>query len=127
MIKIDRLDYLVLTVADIEATGRFYERVMGMEVRTFGEGRTALHFGIHKINLHQTGCEFDPKAAKPTAGSADLCFITTTPLTAVMAHLQACHVSIEEVPVRRTGAQGPVESVYFRDLDGNLIEVSVVA
>lgn len=125
MIRIERLDHLVLTVKDIDATCGFYSRVLGMQVVTFGEGRKALSFGRQKINLHQVGHEFEPKAARPTAGSADLCFITPVPLPEVVAHLTSCGVDIIEGPVKRTGASGPIESVYFRDPDLNLIEVSV--
>lgn len=124
MITIDRLDHLVLTVADIDATCAFYARVLGMTIETFGEGRKALKFGNQKINLHQAGREFEPKARQPMPGSADLCFIASTPLEQVIAHLQAEGVVIEEGPVKRTGATGPIRSVYFRDPDGNLIEVS---
>ncbi|MEY4363233.1 MAG: hypothetical protein RLZZ24_585 [Pseudomonadota bacterium] len=121
---IQRLDHLVLTVKDIAATSAFYQRVMGMGEVTFGEGRKALSFGQQKINLHQQGQEFEPKAERPTPGSADLCFLSETPLNDVIAHLQACGVTITEGPVRRTGATGPILSVYFRDPDLNLIEVS---
>jgi len=122
--KIDSLDHLVLTVADIEATCAFYQRVLGMEVVTFGAGRKALAFGVQKINLHQAGREFEPKAQRPTPGSADLCFLTSVPLAEVQNHLVACGVTVTEGPVQRTGAQGPILSVYFRDPDLNLIEVS---
>ncbi len=122
--KIDSLDHLVLTVADIEASCAFYQRVLGMEVVTFGQGRKALAFGAQKINLHQAGKEFEPKAQRPTPGSADLCFLTSVPLPEVQAHLAACGVTVSEGPVQRTGAQGPILSVYFRDPDLNLIEVS---
>lgn len=122
--QIDRLDHLVLTVRDIEVTCNFYQRALRMEVVTFGAGRRALAFGISKINLHQAGQEFEPKAHRPTPGSADLCFISCTPLAEIIAHLQACQVEILAGPVRRTGARGPIESVYFRDPDFNLIEVS---
>ncbi|MFA9441890.1 VOC family protein [Uliginosibacterium sp. sgz301328] len=122
--KIDRLDHLVLTVADIEATCRFYSDVLGMKVVTFGAGRTALTFGRQKINLHPAGGEFEPKAARPTPGSADLCLIATTPLANVIVELRERGVAIEEGPTPRTGATGPITSVYFRDPDGNLIEVS---
>jgi catechol 2,3-dioxygenase-like lactoylglutathione lyase family enzyme len=123
-VDIDRLDHLVLTVADVEASCAFYARVLGMQVVTFGEGRRALAFGRQKINLHPVGREYEPKAARPMPGSADLCFITATPLLQVQAELLAAGVVVEECPVRRTGASGPILSVYFRDLDGNLIEVS---
>lgn len=122
--KIDHLDHLVLTVADIDVTTAFYQRVLGMELVTFGEGRKALAFGFQKINLHQHGKEFEPKAERPTPGSADLCFITSMPLGEVQAHLAACGVVVTEGPVKRTGATGPILSVYFRDPDLNLIEVS---
>ncbi|WP_139993200.1 VOC family protein [Paenibacillus paridis] len=122
--QINRLDHLVLTVKDINATCAFYSRVLGMKVITFGEGRKALQFGQQKINLHQQGQEFEPKAEKPTAGSADLCFVTELPLQNVLLHLSECGVEVEEGPVRRTGATGPIESVYFRDPDMNLLEVS---
>lgn len=123
-IEIERLDHLVLTVRNIQATCTFYERVLGMEIVTFGGGRYALQFGQQKINLHQAGKEFEPKAARPTPGSADLCFITSVPLTQVIAHIQACDIEIVEGPVARTGTQGPIESVYIRDPDENLIEIA---
>lgn len=123
-ISIDRLDHLVLTVASIEATCEFYSRVLGMKVTRFGEGRTALTYGRQKINLHEVGREFEPRAARATAGSGDLCFISAVALDEVMAHLDACGVSIIEGPVAKTGATGAIRSVYFRDPDGNLIEVS---
>jgi len=122
--KIDSLDHLVLTVQDIEASCAFYSRVLGMEVVTFGTGRKALSFGTQKINLHQAGHEFEPKAQRPTPGSADLCFLTSVPLAEVQQQLTACGVALIEGPVRRTGAQGPILSLYFRDPDWNLIEVS---
>lgn len=122
--KIDSVDHLVLTVADLEATCAFYQRVLGMEVVTFGAGRKALAFGAQKINLHQSDREFEPKAQWPTPGSADLCFLTSVPLAQVQTHLAACGVTVSEGPVQRTGAQGPILSVYFRDPDQNLIEVS---
>jgi catechol 2,3-dioxygenase-like lactoylglutathione lyase family enzyme len=123
-VRIDSLDHLVLTVADVEASCAFYQRVLGVEVVTFGAGRKALAFGAQKINLHQHGREFEPKAQRPTPGSADLCFLTSVPLPEVQAHLAACGVTISEGPVQRTGAQGYILSVYFRDPDLNLIEVS---
>jgi catechol 2,3-dioxygenase-like lactoylglutathione lyase family enzyme len=122
--RIDRLDHLVLTVRDIAATCEFYSKVLGMEVVTFGEGRRALAFGQQKFNLHEAGHEFEPKAHRPTPGSTDLCLITAERLDAVIAHLEACGVQILEGPVQRTGALGPIRSVYFRDPDLNLIEVS---
>jgi catechol 2,3-dioxygenase-like lactoylglutathione lyase family enzyme len=118
------LDHLVLTVRDMEATCRFYESVLGMGRVTFGEGRQALCFGRQKINLHQAGKEFEPKAGRPTPGSADLCFVAATPLDQVIARLDERGVEVLEGPVERTGAVGRIESVYFRDPDGNLIEVA---
>ena len=122
--RIDRLDHLVLTVADIDATVAFYTRVLGMEAVTFGAGRTALAFGRSKINLHRAGHEFEPKASRPTPGSADLCLIPAGPLEQVIEDLAAHGIPVEEGPVERTGATGPILSVYFRDPDQNLIEVS---
>ena len=122
--KIDAIDHLVLTVADVDATCAFYARVLGMEVVVFGEGRKALAFGAQKINLHRHGHEFEPKAERPTPGSADLCLITSLPLTDVIAHLQRCEVEVLEGPIQRTGARGKILSVYLRDPDQNLIEVS---
>ena len=121
---IDRLDHLVLTVRDLDRTCEFYGTVLGMRVETFGQGRTALVFGRQKINLHQAGREFEPKADHPTPGSGDLCLITTLPMPQVLAHLAACGVETLGPPSPRTGATGPILSVYFRDPDGNLIEVS---
>jgi catechol 2,3-dioxygenase-like lactoylglutathione lyase family enzyme len=123
-VRINRIDHLVLTVADLDQTMDFYVRVLGMEPVTFGAGRRALRFGRHKLNLHQAGHELEPKARRPTPGSADLCLVTTTPLDRVMDHLRAHGVPVEEGPVARTGATGPITSVYFRDPDGNLVEVS---
>jgi catechol 2,3-dioxygenase-like lactoylglutathione lyase family enzyme len=122
--EVERLDHLVLTVASIEATCRFYERALGMTARSFEDGRTALHFGDQKINLHEVGHEFEPKALRPTPGSGDLCFITATPMAEVVAHLAACAIVIEEGPVPRTGALGAMQSVYIRDPDLNLIEIA---
>lgn len=122
--KIDSIDHLVLTVQDIEATASFYAKVLGMELVTFGHGRKALSFGKQKINLHQYKKEFEPKAQYPTPGSADLCFITSVPLQEVLEHLQACHVTVIEGPIQRTGARGLLLSVYFRDPDMNLIELA---
>ncbi|MEK0317330.1 VOC family protein [Cohnella sp. 56] len=123
-IIVDRLDHLVLTVKDIEATAAFYDRVLGMRTISFGSGRYALQFGSQKINLHERGKEFEPKAKYPTPGSADLCFIVETPVEEALAHLQVCSVEVEEGPVQRTGATGPILSVYFRDPDRNLIEIA---
>ena len=124
--NIESLDHLVLTVADIDATTAFYQRVLGMRLITFAEGRQALLFGQQKINLHQRSKEFEPKAARPTPGSADLCFLTDTPMTAVCSELAQQGVEILEGPVKRTGARGAILSVYFRDPDQNLIEVATL-
>ncbi|MDR6289667.1 MULTISPECIES: VOC family protein [Inquilinus] len=124
MIRIDHLDHLVLTVASIERACDFYARALGMTVETFGQGRKALRFGDQKINLHQAGHEFEPKALRPMPGSADLCFIAATPLEQVVAHLEALGIAVEEGPVARTGATGPIRSVYLRDPDANLIEIA---
>jgi catechol 2,3-dioxygenase-like lactoylglutathione lyase family enzyme len=124
MIAIDHLDHLVLTVADLDRTIAFYRDVLGMRVETFGAGRKALVFGRQKINLHRAGHEFEPKALRPTPGSADLCLIAATPLEQVIDHLQAQGVTIVEGPVQRTGATGAILSVYVRDPDQNLIEIS---
>ncbi len=122
--NIDRIDHIVLTVRDITETVAFYSRVLGMEEVRFGEGRAALGFGQQKINLHEAGAEFEPRAVAPTPGSGDLCLISATPLGEVIRHLAACGVEIEIGPVARTGATGPIDSVYIRDPDGNLVEIS---
>jgi catechol 2,3-dioxygenase-like lactoylglutathione lyase family enzyme len=122
--KIARLDHFVLTVASIEATCDFYTRVLGMEVVTFKQGRKALTFGAQKINLHQAGSEFQPHAETPTAGSADFCLISEVRLGELIEHLALHEVVIEEGPVERTGATGPIRSVYIRDPDQNLLEIS---
>ena len=122
--RVDRLDHLVLTVASIEATVEFYTRVLGMGVVTFGAGRTALTFGTSKINLHETGKEFEPKASHPTPGSADICLIVDDGIADVIAQLAVAGVPVEAGPVERTGATGPIVSCYLRDPDHNLIELS---
>jgi catechol 2,3-dioxygenase-like lactoylglutathione lyase family enzyme len=122
--KIDRLDHLVLTVHDVDRTCEFYSRVFGMEIITFGEGRKALRFGQQKLNLHTAGKEWEPKALNPTPASGDFCLIAEVPLEQVIQHIKACGVEILEGPVRRTGATGDITSIYIRDPDGNLIEVS---
>src|SRR5689334_11009532 len=118
--QIDRIDHVVLTVKDVDATCEFYTRVLGMRVVTFAGGRKALAFGRQKLNLHEAGREFEPKAHRPTPGSVDLCLITDTPLDAVIEHLRHCDLAIIEGPVPKTGATGPIRSVYFRDPDANL-------
>ncbi|MCX5084783.1 VOC family protein [Streptomyces sp. NPDC056121] len=122
--RIDRLDHLVLTVHDLDATVAFYTKVLGMEAVTFRGGRRALTFGHSKINLHEAGREFEPKAARPTPGSADLCLIVDGPVDRIITELASHGVPLEEGPVDRTGATGPLLSVYVRDPDGNLIELS---
>ncbi|MGR0305521.1 VOC family protein [Acinetobacter beijerinckii] len=122
--KVSHLDHLVLTVADIEISCQFYQFALNFEVITFGENRKALKFGNQKINLHQVGKEFEPKAVHPTAGSADLCFIAETPLEEVIAHLQTQNIDIVEGPIERTGAMGKILSIYLRDPDQNLIEIA---
>lgn len=123
-IVIDRLDHLVITVRDIAATVDFYERALGMRRAAFEGGRVSLHFGRQKINVHPYPSPVEIVARDPRPGTADLCFIAETPLADVIAHLAACGVEIEMGPIERTGALGPMTSVYFRDPDGNLIEVS---
>lgn len=120
---IETLDHLVLTVAKLDATTDFYSEVLGMDVITH-DGRKALAFGEQRINLHQRGHEFNPKAAHPTPGAGDLCFITSTPLDEVMAYLGELRVHIEEGPVERTGAMSQIRSIYIRDPDHNLVEIS---
>jgi len=122
--RVQRIDHVVLTVADIDKTIAFYQRVLGMNAVSFGEGRRALAFGDQKLNLHQAGREFEPKARQPRPGAIDICFTTDTPLDEVAAHLRACSVEVELGPVGKTGARRPLRSLYFRDPDGNLIEVS---
>lgn len=125
--QVSRLDHLVLTVANLDATLEFYQRVLGMRMQTFSDGRVALHFGgpglEQKINLHQAGEEFEPKALRPTPGSADLCLVSALPLAEAMARVRECGVEIIGGPVARSGAAGPMSSFYFRDPDGNLIEI----
>ena len=123
-VTITGLDHLVLTVTDPDQAADFYQRVLGMRPVTFGAVRRALEFGPSKINLHQAGQEITPHADRPTRGSADLCLITTTPTGEILAHLGAQHVPLEDGPVSRTGAQGPITSIYIRDPDGNLIEIA---
>jgi len=122
--KVVFLDHIVLTVRDVDKTCKFYHDVLGMDVVEFAKGRKALHFGEQKINLHPTGSWVEPKAHQPTPGSADLCLITMTPIDEVIEHLKDNDVSILEGPVDKIGAMGRIISVYFRDPDNNLIEVS---
>ena len=122
--KIRSIDHVVLTVRDVDRTLSFYQRTLGMGAVRFGEGRYALAFGEQKLNLHQSGREFEPKASVPTPGSVDLCLLTDTPLEMVIDELRVAGVAIELGPVAKTGARHPLRSVYFRDPDGNLIEVA---
>lgn len=120
----NRIDHLVLTVKNISETVRFYESVMGMKRVEFSEGRVALTFGNQKINLHELDNEFEPKAGNVKNGSADLCFIIDTPIVDAVTELKNKNINIIEGPIKRTGATGKIISVYFRDPDLNLIEVS---
>ncbi|MBJ8896269.1 MULTISPECIES: VOC family protein [Citrobacter] len=122
---IDHLDHLVLTSNNEEACVHFYVELLGMRLETFAQGRKAFVFGNQKINLHIRGKEFEPKAHAPTPGALDLCFITTRALEEVIATFQTHGVDIVEGPVARTGAMGPIRSVYVRDPDLNLIEIAV--
>jgi catechol 2,3-dioxygenase-like lactoylglutathione lyase family enzyme len=122
--KIERLDHLVLTVKSIEKTCKFYSTVLGMEIINFAENRKALRFGNQKINLHEVGKEFEPRAGNPTPGSADLCFITENEMEKVIKQIKAHDLQIIEGPVERTGALGRINSIYIRDPDNNLIEIS---
>lgn len=124
MSLVDRLDHLVLTVEDIERTCAFYEQALGLARESFGEGRTALRFGQQKINLHPNPSPIDTKAGKPTPGSADICFIAAVPIEEVQRHLTAQGIPLVAGPVPRTGACGPLTSLYIRDPDGNLVEVA---
>ena len=121
--RIEALDHLVLTVGDLEATVAFYER-LGMRREAFGDGRLALPFGVQKLNLHLAGAEVDPHAHRPTPGSADLCLLVEGRLDRVAAELEDAGIPVELGPVERSGARGPIRSLYLRDPDGNLVELS---
>lgn len=120
---LDRLDHIVLTVANIDATIDFYTEVLGMDSVTL-EGRKALTFGVQTIKLHQRGHEPNPKASHPTPGSADLCFITDTPLDEVIRYMTDLRIHVEEGPIERNGSLGKIRSVYLRDPDRNLVEIA---
>ncbi|MCL4497190.1 MAG: VOC family protein [Deltaproteobacteria bacterium] len=122
--RINNIDHIVFTVNNIDAACRFYSRVLGMRIIEFGEGRKALSFGETKINLHEKGKELEPKALNPVPGSIDICFITDIPMKDMLAHIDSCGIKVIEGPVKRSGSLGPIESIYLRDPDGNLIEVS---
>jgi catechol 2,3-dioxygenase-like lactoylglutathione lyase family enzyme len=122
--QLNQLDHLVLTVADVNRTVRFYVDVLGMREESFGANRWALIFGRQKINLHKHGAEYEPKAHTPTPGSADLCFLTSTPVAQVVAELKTKNVTIENGPVDRIVASGKLRSIYLRDPDRNLIEIA---
>jgi catechol 2,3-dioxygenase-like lactoylglutathione lyase family enzyme len=121
------IDHFVLTCADVDATLEFYTRVLGMTAEIFAGGRRALSFGNQKINLHQKGAEFEPRARVATAGSGDFCLLSDVPVSEVARPLTAEGVTIIEGPVAKTGAAGALLSIYFRDPDGNLVEVSNLA
>lgn len=125
MVTVDRIDHLVLTVSDLRKTLDFYTKVLGMKEISFMGNRKALQFGNQKINLHAAGAEFEPKAGKPVPGSADLCFIVAGSMEEVYSHLMDHSIPIIDGPVKRTGAMGELQSIYIRDPDGNLIELSV--
>lgn len=122
--KLSHIDHFVITVSSIDESVAFYTTVLGMQLVEFSEGRKALAFGNQKINLHEVGKEFEPKAKAPKAGSSDFCLIAETSIEDVISHLVKCGITIEEGPITRTGATGSITSVYFRDPDGNLIELS---
>ena len=124
MPTVTHLDHLVLTVADIYVAAAFYKKALGMRETVFAQGRITLHFGAQKINLHQVDRDFDPKAGWPTPGSADLCFISMDPLETWILHLTGHRIPVESGPVERTGATGPIRSIYLRDPDANLIEIA---
>jgi catechol 2,3-dioxygenase-like lactoylglutathione lyase family enzyme len=123
-IVLDRLDHLVITARDVEATCRFYETALGMRREDFGEGRVALHFGRQKINVHPYPSPVEIVAKDPRPGTDDLCFIAETPIAGATAHLKSLGIEIEMGPIKRTGAQGRLISIYCRDPDGNLIEIA---
>jgi len=125
-IRIKSLDHLVITASDLQATIDFYTKVLGMEHVAFGDNLHAVHFGDQKFNIHDASTDVSPKARNIVPGSEDFCLISETPVSQVIQHLQDCGVTVEQGPVMRSGAAGVLESVYFRDPDGNLVEVSNV-
>jgi catechol 2,3-dioxygenase-like lactoylglutathione lyase family enzyme len=124
MPRIEAVDHLILTVANVAVTAEWYARVLQMQVVTFEGNRRALRFGSQKVNLHEAGREFEPKALHPTPGSADVCFVTLDPLAEWQKHLKQCGVEIVEGPIAQLGALGPMQSIYLCDPDGNLIELA---
>lgn len=124
MIKVDRLDHLVLTVQNVEKTCQFYAKALGIKSVTFGSGSKALCLGAQRIKLQQRGQESEPKAGTATPGSGDFCFITQTDLEQVVQHLVSCNIEVIDGPIRRSGTNGPMTSIYFRDPDLNLVQVS---
>ena len=123
-IHISHIDHLVLTIRDIEVTCQFYTEVLGMKVISFADNRKALVFGNQKFNLHEVGKEYEPKAQNPASGTIDLCLISDTPLKVILNKLEMLNIPVEEGPIIRTGATNPINSVYIRDPDNNLIEIS---
>jgi catechol 2,3-dioxygenase-like lactoylglutathione lyase family enzyme len=121
---LEGIHHVTAITGDAPANVDFYTRVLGMRLETFGQGRLAFRFGDQKINLHEAGREFEPKATLPTPGALDLCFLATEPLDAVIRRLEEAGVPIELGPVPRTGATGAIRSVYVRDPDGNLVEIA---
>lgn len=124
MPRVDAIDHVVLTVSSVATTCEFYALALCMEIVTFEENRKALRFGRQKLNLHEAGQEFEPKAARPTRGSADLCFVTSNPLSEWQQHLKECSVEVVAGPIVQVGAMGPMQSIYFYDPDGNLLELA---
>ncbi|GAB4224644.1 MAG: VOC family protein [Kiloniellaceae bacterium] len=126
-VELDRLDHFALTVRDVEETCAFYEKALGMARQTFGEGRVALRFGRHRININPNPNDLSRKPAVPIPGSAEFCIVVRTPLEKIIAHLRGCGVDLEHGPAEAQGAEGPLRSIWFRDPDGNLVEVAADA